>query len=43
MIHAMFTDMKQGTAADWAHIAAEHYKHQATDAPKQIGGSLKRL
>src|SRR5687768_11553809 len=39
----MFTDMRQGTAEDWAHIAAEHYKHQATTAPQQILESLRRL
>jgi predicted HD phosphohydrolase len=39
----MFTDMRQGTAEDWAHIAAEHYKHQASQAPKQIMESLRRL
>ncbi len=39
----MFTDMKQGTAADWAHIAAEHYKHQASEAASQIMESLARL
>jgi predicted HD phosphohydrolase len=39
----MFTDMKQGTAEDWAHIAAEHAKHQKTNAPKQIMESLRRL
>ena len=39
----MFTDMKQGTAADWAHIAAEHGKHQTSAAPKQIMESLARL
>ncbi|MFN3945056.1 MAG: HD domain-containing protein [Allosphingosinicella sp.] len=39
----MFTDMRQGTAADWAHIAAEHGKHQKTDAPRQIMESLRRL
>ena len=43
MTIGMFTDMKQGSAADWAHIAAEHYKHQASEAPKQIVESLKRL
>ena len=35
--------MKQGTAADWAHIAAEHYKHQASEAASQIMESLARL
>lgn len=39
----MFTDMKQGTAADWAHIAAEHGKHQQGVAAKQIMASLARL
>ena len=39
----MFTDMRQGTAKDWAHIAAEHYKHQASQAAKQIMDSLRRL
>jgi len=39
----MFTDMKQGTAEDWAHIAAEHYRHQAGQAAKQIMESLRRL
>jgi len=39
----MFTDMRQGTAADWAHIAAEHGRHQAGQTPKQVMESLKRL
>lgn len=39
----MFTDMKQGTAEDWAHIAAQHGKHQKTQAPRQIMDSLRRL
>lgn len=39
----MFTDMKEGTAEDWAHIAAQHGKHQKTQAPKQIIDSLQRL
>jgi predicted HD phosphohydrolase len=39
----MFTSMKQGTAEDWAHIAAEHYKHQQSIAARQIMESLKRL
>jgi predicted HD phosphohydrolase len=39
----MFTDMKQGTAADWQHIAAEHAKHQKSMAAKQIMESLRRL
>ena len=39
----MFTDMKQGTAQDWAHIAAEHHRHQSSQAARQIMESLKRL
>jgi len=39
----MFTDMKQGTAEDWAHIAAEHGKHQKGAAARQIMASLQRL
>jgi predicted HD phosphohydrolase len=39
----MFTDMREGTAADWAHIAAEHHRHQTSAAPQQIMESLKRL
>jgi predicted HD phosphohydrolase len=39
----MFTDMKQGSAADWAHIAAEHGKHQKSAAAAQIMESLARL
>jgi predicted HD phosphohydrolase len=39
----MFTDMKQGTAADWAHIAAEHGRHQQSAAARQIMDSLARL
>lgn len=39
----MFTDMRQGAASDWAHIAAEHGKHQQSAAPKQIMESLARL
>jgi predicted HD phosphohydrolase len=39
----MFTDMKHGTAEDWAHIAAEHGRHQKADAPRQIMESLARL
>ena len=39
----MFTDMKEGTAEDWAHIAAEHGKHQVSAAPKQIMEGLARL
>jgi len=39
----MFTDMKQGTAADWAHIGAEHRRHQESAAAEQIMESLKRL
>ena len=39
----MFTNMKEGRAEDWAHIAAEHGKHQKSAAPKQIMDSLRRL
>ena len=39
----MFTDMRQGTAADWAHIAAEHGRHQADQTPRQIMDALRRL
>lgn len=39
----MFTDMRDGTAEDWAHIAGEHRKHQGGAAPRQIMDSLRRL
>jgi predicted HD phosphohydrolase len=39
----MFTDMKQGTAEEWAHIAAEHGKHQKSVAAEQIMEGLARL
>jgi predicted HD phosphohydrolase len=39
----MFTDMKNGTRDDWAHIAAEHGKHQKGEAARQIMESLARL
>ena len=39
----MFTSMKAGTAEDWAHIAAEHGRHQQSTAPRQIMDSLARL
>jgi len=39
----MFTDMKSGTAQDWAHIAVEHHRHQQGAAPRQIMDSLARL
>ena len=39
----MFTNMKEGRAEDWAHIASEHGKHQKSAAPKQIMESLRRL
>jgi len=39
----MFTTMVEGTAEDWAHIAAEHGKHQVSAAPRQIIESLARL
>ena len=35
--------MKQGSAQDWAHIAAAHQKHQASEAAQQIMESLGRL
>ena len=40
---AMFTDMRKGTASDWAHIAAEHGRHQQGDAARQIMDGLARL
>src|SRR5688572_29302406 len=39
----MFTSMKEGRAEDWAHIAAEHGRHQQSAAAGQIMESLKRL
>ena len=39
----MFTDMHDGTAADWAQIAQAHREHQQSAAAKQIMESLKRL
>ena len=39
----MFTDMRKGTAEDWAHIAREHGHHQSSAAPRQIMESLRRL
>ncbi|MFC3713254.1 HD domain-containing protein [Sphingoaurantiacus capsulatus] len=39
----MFTTMLEGTPQDWAHIAAEHGKHQKSAAPRQIMESLARL
>lgn len=39
----MFTDMRNGTAEDWAHIAMAHAQHQRTAAAAQIMESLKRL
>jgi predicted HD phosphohydrolase len=39
----MFTDMKHGTREDWAHIGAEHGKHQKGEAARQIMESLARL
>ncbi|HEX8642286.1 MAG TPA: HD domain-containing protein [Allosphingosinicella sp.] len=35
--------MRDGTAEDWQHIAAEHAKHQQSMAAKQIMDSLRRL
>jgi predicted HD phosphohydrolase len=42
-MRSMFTDMKQGTPQDWAHIAAEHGKHQKSVAAAQIMEGLARL
>lgn len=39
----MFTDMRNGTALDWAHIAAEHGKHIKSIAARQIMDGLARL
>ena len=39
----MFTSMKEGSAQDWAHIAAEHGRHQKSVAAEQIMESLARL
>ena len=39
----MFTTMLEGTREDWAHIASEHGRHQASAAPQQIMESLRRL
>ena len=39
----MFTDMRHGTAEEWAHIAAEHGRHQQSEAPRQIMDRLARL
>jgi predicted HD phosphohydrolase len=39
----MFTDMKNGKAEDWAHIGAEHGRHQKSAAAAQIMESLARL
>ncbi len=39
----MFTNMVDGTAEDWGHIAREHGVHQKTAAPEQIMESLARL
>ncbi|MDB5691656.1 MAG: phosphohydrolase [Alphaproteobacteria bacterium] len=39
----MFTDMRNGTAEDWAHIAAAHGRHQQSDAARQIMDGLRRL
>ncbi len=39
----MFTSMKEGKAEDWAHIAAEHGRHQKGAAAGQIMDSLARL
>jgi predicted HD phosphohydrolase len=40
---AMFTRMDHGTQADWAHIAAEHMKHQVSQAPGLVLDMLTKL
>lgn len=37
----MFTSMKDSTRDDWAHIAAEHKRHQQDAAATQIMGALR--
>jgi predicted HD phosphohydrolase len=39
----MFTDMRNGTQEDWAHIAAEHGRHQKGETARQIMEGLARL
>jgi hypothetical protein len=39
----MFTDMREGTADDWAAISAAHDAHQREAAPRQIMDCLARL
>ena len=39
----MFTNMRRATPEDWAHIAAEHRRHQEAAAPRQIMEALARL
>ena len=39
----MFTNMVEGTAEDWGHIAREHSVHQKSAAVEQIMESLARL
>lgn len=39
----MFTRMDQGTQQDWAHIAAEHMKHQSAETPGLVLDMLWKL
>ena len=39
----MFTDMRDGTAEDWAVIAAAHTQHQQAKVPQQMLDNLRRL
>lgn len=39
----MFTDMRDGTAEDWAVIAGAHMTHQRSQAARQIMGLLAQL
>ncbi len=39
----MFTRMDHGTAQDWAHIGAEHVKHQQAHAPGLVLDMLRKL
>jgi predicted HD phosphohydrolase len=39
----MFRRMDAGTAEDWAHIAAEHMKHQAAHTPGLVLDMLSKL
>jgi predicted HD phosphohydrolase len=39
----MFTSMVNGTQEDWAHIAAEHMKHQKSQTPGLVLDMLHKL